>query len=178
MAGGGGAPPQAADRPERIAVAVVAHVYYEDTWPDIAGALRSLTIPFDLIVTTVAGRERLIETIGQAYPRAEIEIVENRGRDVGPFMALLERGRLDRYRYICKIHGKKSIDGGRKSLYGRDVAPPAAVRPLGGAGAARRGNRHVRARPVDRDDRSESVPIAEGRLSRGSLLVGQSPDDA
>ena len=42
--------------------AVIAHIYYEDTWSDIAGALRSLTIPFDLIVTTVAGRERLIET--------------------------------------------------------------------------------------------------------------------
>ena len=44
-------------------MAVVAHIYYEDTWPDIAGALRGLTIPFDLIVTTVAGRERLIEMI-------------------------------------------------------------------------------------------------------------------
>jgi hypothetical protein len=113
-----GTPPQAVDCPERIAVAVVAHVYYEDTWPDIAGALRNLTIPFDLIVTTVVGRDRLIETIRQAYPRAEVEVVENRGRDVGPFMALLERGRLDRYRYICKIHGKKSIDGGRKSYMG------------------------------------------------------------
>ena len=44
--------------------AVVAHIYYEDTWSDIAGALRSLTIPFDLIVTTVEGREGLIEKIG------------------------------------------------------------------------------------------------------------------
>ena len=30
---------------------------------DIAGALRGLTVPFDLIVTTVAGRERLIESV-------------------------------------------------------------------------------------------------------------------
>ena len=50
-----------ARRPRRPTVprarrsAVVAHVYYEDTWPDIAGALRGLTIPFDLIVTTVVG---------------------------------------------------------------------------------------------------------------------------
>jgi hypothetical protein len=98
--------------------AVVAHIYYEDTWSDIAGALRSLTIPFDLIVTTVEGREGLIEKIRGAYPRAEIEIVENRGRDIGPFLALLERGRLDGYRYICKIHGKKSIDAGRKTFMG------------------------------------------------------------
>ena len=69
-------------------------------------------------MTTVAGRERLIETIRQAYPHADIEVVENRGRDVGPFMALLERGRLDRYKYICKVHGKKSIDGRRKTYMG------------------------------------------------------------
>jgi lipopolysaccharide biosynthesis protein len=109
---------QATDRPASAAAAVVAHIYYEDTWPDIAGALRGLTIPFDLIVTTVAGREQLVETIRRSYPRAEIEIAENRGRDVGPFLALLERGRLDGYRYICKIHGKKSIDGGRQTYMG------------------------------------------------------------
>jgi lipopolysaccharide biosynthesis protein len=109
---------QASDRLAAVPVAVVAHIYYEDTWPDIAGALRGLTIPFDLIVTTVAGREGLIESIQRSYPRAEIEIMENRGRDIGPFLNLLERGRLDGYRYICKIHGKKSVDGGRKTYMG------------------------------------------------------------
>jgi lipopolysaccharide biosynthesis protein len=109
---------QVIDCPASAAIAVVAHIYYEDTWPDIAGALRGLTIPFDLIITTVAGRERLVETIRRSYPRAEIETVENRGRDVGPFMLLLERGRLDGYRYVCKIHGKKSMDGGRKTYMG------------------------------------------------------------
>jgi lipopolysaccharide biosynthesis protein len=99
-------------------VAIVVHVYYEDTWPDIAGALGRLTIPFDLIVTTVVGRERLIEDIRRVFPNAEVEAVENRGRDVRPFLMLLERGRLDRYKYICKIHGKKSSDGGRKSYMG------------------------------------------------------------
>jgi lipopolysaccharide biosynthesis protein len=44
--------------------------------------------------------------------------MENRGRDVRPFLDLLERGRLDRYRYVCKIHGKKSTDGGRMSYLG------------------------------------------------------------
>jgi hypothetical protein len=99
-------------------VAVVVHIYYEDTWPDVEGALERVTVPFDLIVTTTSGRERLIETIRGAYPHAQVDVMENRGRDVGPFVVLLERGRLDRYRYVCKIHGKKSIDGGRKSYMG------------------------------------------------------------
>jgi Rhamnan synthesis protein F len=99
-------------------VAVVVHIYYDDTWPDIAGALKRLSIPFDLIVTTVPGREHLIEAVRRDFPHADIETIENRGRDVRPFLALLERGRLDRYRYVCKVHGKKSTDGGRKSYMG------------------------------------------------------------
>ena len=99
-------------------LAVVAHVYYEETWRDLSGALKRLPMPFDLIVTTVPGRERLIETIRRDFPRAEIEVVENRGRDVRPFLVLLEQGRLDRYRYVCKVHGKKSNDGGRKAYVG------------------------------------------------------------
>ena len=120
-------PARAADRPAVVPVAVVAHIYYEDTWPDIAGALRGLTIPFDLIVTTVEGRERLIETIRRSYPAAEIEIMQNRGRDIGPFLTLLERGRLDGYRYICKVHGKKSDRRRPQDVCGRDVAATAVV---------------------------------------------------
>ncbi len=44
--------------------------------------------------------------------------MENRGRDVRPFLVLLEQGRPDRYRYVCKVHGKKSSDGGRKFYMG------------------------------------------------------------
>ena len=104
--------------PSRPAVAVVAHVYYEDTWPDIAGALRRVTVPFDLIVTTVPGREGLNEAIRREFPHAQIEIIENRGRDVRPFLVLLKSGRLDRYLYVCKVHGKKSTDGGRMAYMG------------------------------------------------------------
>ena len=100
------------------AAAIVAHVYYEDTWPDIAGVLKRLSIPFDLIVTTVPGRDRLLGEVARDFPHAEVIVTENRGRDVRPFLELLEAGRLDRYRYVCKIHGKKSNDGGRISYLG------------------------------------------------------------
>jgi Rhamnan synthesis protein F len=100
------------------ATAIVVHIFYEETWADIAGVLKRLTIPFDLIVTTVAGNGRLVEAIRRDFPDADIEPMENRGRDVRPFLVLLEKGRLDRYRYVCKVHGKKSSDGGRKSYMG------------------------------------------------------------
>jgi hypothetical protein len=98
--------------------AIVVHLYYEDTWPDIAGALQRLTGPFDLIVTTVPGRERLTKAVRRAFPNVVVEAMENRGRDVRPFLTLLERGRLARYRYVCKVHGKKSSDSERKSHMG------------------------------------------------------------
>jgi len=111
--------PALAERPASSpAAAIVAHVYYEDTWPDIAGVLKRLTIPFDLIVTTVPGRDRLAQAVAGDFPEAEVVVTENRGRDVRPFLELLEAGRLDRYRYVCKIHGKKSTDGGRISYLG------------------------------------------------------------
>src|SRR5271165_2120451 len=113
-----GARSRTVDHPGPNAIGIVVHIYYEDTWEDISGALGSLTVPFDLIVTTVPGRERLIDAIRRDFPLAEIEQMENRGRDVRPFLVLLERGRLDRYRYVCKVHGKKSMDGGRKSYMG------------------------------------------------------------
>ena len=127
---------QAADRAAGAPVAVVVHIYHEDTWPDIAGALRSLTTPFDLIVTTVAGRERLIELIRRSYSQAEIKVMENRGRDIGPFLTLLEQGRLDSYRYLCKVHGKKSIDGGRTTYVGEMWRRRLLFDLLGAPGAA------------------------------------------
>jgi hypothetical protein len=110
--------PVSTGRPDGNSTAVVAHIYYEETWPDIAGVLKRLTIPFELIVTTVPGRDRLIGAVRRDFPEAQIETMENRGRDVRPFLVLLESGRLDRYRCLCKIHGKKSSDGGRKSYLG------------------------------------------------------------
>lgn len=49
---------------------------------------------------------------------ADVVITENRGRDIGPFLWLLESGRLDRYTVVCKLHGKRSKDGPRHQFSG------------------------------------------------------------
>jgi len=112
------APPEGDSHRGGKRAAIVAHVFYEDTWPDIAGVLKRVTIPYDLIVTTVPGRGSLVQKVRRSFPHAAVEIMENRGRDVRPFLVLLESGRLDRYPFVCKIHGKKSSDGDRKSFLG------------------------------------------------------------
>ena len=98
--------------------AIVLHLYYPDLWPEISAVLRSLPLAFDLIVTTVAGREALIDDIRADFPEATVRIVENRGRDVRPFLLLLEEGALDAYDCVCKIHGKKSLHGLKRNPYG------------------------------------------------------------
>ena len=109
-----GAPLGAAD----AKVAIVLHLYYRDLWPELSAALSSLPLAFDLIVTTVAGRETLIDEIRADFPQATIRVVENRGRDIRPFLLLLEEGALDAYDCVCKIHGKKSLHGLNRNPYG------------------------------------------------------------
>ena len=126
------------------AAAIVVHVYYEDTWPDIAGVLSRLGVPFDLIVTTVPGRERLVETVKRDFPDADVIVSENRGRDVRPFLELLETGRLDRYRYVCKI-SRQEIERRRAHVVsGRPLATAIAVRPPGRPRHRRDDHAHVR----------------------------------
>lgn len=104
------------DGPPRVAI--VAHIYYPDVWPEIASILRKIDALFDLIITTTQDREALSAEIRAEFPQADIRVFENRGRDVRPFICLLEEGRLDQYAFVCKIHGKKSVDGGRAALLG------------------------------------------------------------
>lgn len=91
--------------------AVVAHVYYPDVWPEFAATLAGLDIPYDLFVTlTYRGDETevLMEEIRAQFPAAVLVPVGNRGRDILPFMTLVNAGALDGYEAVCKLHTKKS----------------------------------------------------------------------
>lgn len=101
-----------------VLIAIVVHMYYRDVWPQVAAVLRKVAQPFDLIVTTTPGNSDLAADIRKDFPKADIHVFSNRGRDVRPFLMLLEDGYLDRYKYVCKIHGKKSNDHGRDGILG------------------------------------------------------------
>ncbi len=90
-------------------IAIVFHLYYSETWPEMAEVLRHIPYEFDLFVTTVPERSELAAQIQQEFPAAKVRIVENCGRDVRPFLLLLEEGALAPYGIVCKIHGKRSI---------------------------------------------------------------------
>jgi lipopolysaccharide biosynthesis protein len=91
--------------------AVVAHVYYPDLWPEFAERFRRLDIDHDIYVTLTwrgAETEALADEIRADFPTAVVVPVENRGRDILPFLTLVNAGALDGYEAVCKIHTKKS----------------------------------------------------------------------
>lgn len=100
------------DPARRIArFAVVAHIYYPDLWPEFAETLAGLGIDYDLYVTlTYRGEEtdELAEEIRAQFPNAVVVPITNRGRDILPFLTLVNAGALDGYQAVCKIHTKKS----------------------------------------------------------------------
>lgn len=99
----------------RPPVLVVAHVHYPELWGDIEDRLVRIPVAYDLAVTVTAGNaEAVIPSIRRRHPTAQVVVCENRGRDWGPFVELVNTGACAGYEAIAKVHTKKSehrIDG-------------------------------------------------------------------
>jgi lipopolysaccharide biosynthesis protein len=88
--------------------AVILHLFFEELWPEIKQHLSSLNaVGFDLYVTVTSVITGL--KVKQDFPEAYIQLVENRGRDILPFIKMLALVEPLGYAAICKIHSKKSI---------------------------------------------------------------------
>ena len=74
--------------------------------------VRNIPVPFRLFVTLSAPEQEddaaLAARVRSCFPDSVVQICENRGRDIGPFLSLLRDGSLDACDLICKIHGKKA----------------------------------------------------------------------
>ncbi len=87
---------------------MVGHIYYIDLIPEIIECRDTihrdvplhLTVPFDRVVQARQATE--------GHPGIVIHPCENRGRDVAPFMALLNAGVFDGYDAVLKLHTKRS----------------------------------------------------------------------
>jgi len=91
-------------------IAVVLHLYYPELWPEFREALGAIPEPFDLFVTLTQGYSDQAESwIRGDYSWAEFITLENRGRDIFPFITLVNSGVLFRYGLICKLHSKRSV---------------------------------------------------------------------
>jgi lipopolysaccharide biosynthesis protein/ubiquinone/menaquinone biosynthesis C-methylase UbiE/outer membrane murein-binding lipoprotein Lpp len=104
-------------------IALIVHLHYEDTWPDLRDAMKRIQGRKPDIFATVTSL-RLARLIEADFPEAVIELVDNRGRDIRPFLLMLEQTRRFGYKAVAKIHGKASVyreDGAKLRLAALDV---------------------------------------------------------
>ncbi len=102
------------NRSSETKIAVVVHLFYEESWDVIQKNLKNLNKPFDLFISIPSRTFKVIDKIQKDYPLVYIYETPNRGRDVLPFIKILPVIREKGYLYILKIHSKKSthrIDG-------------------------------------------------------------------
>jgi lipopolysaccharide biosynthesis protein len=121
---------------EMRGIAVVVHVFYPELWPELAAYLENIPDAFDLYVSTVASHaDEVTAAVAGGYPQARVVVRPNRGRDMGPFLYLLQEFGLERYPLICKLHTKKSPhrndgDAWRNDLYARLMGSRDTVRNI------------------------------------------------
>ena len=102
--------------------AVILHLFYVELWEEIAGYLENMAGDFDLFVSIPQGSTFQREEITAKFPRAFVYECPNRGRDIAPFLKIFSEIEPLHYKYICKIHTKKSVHRGdgatwRNELY-------------------------------------------------------------
>jgi glycosyltransferase involved in cell wall biosynthesis len=93
---------------KRYDTGVILHLYYPDMWNDMLPYLLNLGKQFDLFVTIPYDVDISENTIKENFPNAQIYHCENRGRDIAPFLVVFSAIAKLGYKYICKIHTKKS----------------------------------------------------------------------
>lgn len=97
-----------------VRAAVVAHLFYLDLLPEIMDCWAMLPEGAVLHLTVPADRAEQAYRLVQCNSDVVIHVCENRGRDIAPFIALLNAGVFDAYDAVLKLHTKRSphlLDG-------------------------------------------------------------------
>jgi lipopolysaccharide biosynthesis protein len=96
-----------------LPIAVFVHVYYIDVWNQLAALLAErMPVPFRLILTTSLPAETLVLPQTPMLVDASVLVMENRGRDIRPFLAAFQQ--TSGYSVGLKLHTKRSehrLDG-------------------------------------------------------------------
>jgi len=105
-----------------LKIAVVIHAFYIDVLEDIISSIDHISPKPDLFISVSKDADvREIESFlkDKGYMNFRIQPVQNRGRDVAPFLVEFSED-LKAYDVCCKIHGKKSLYGGSEQTNWRN----------------------------------------------------------
>ena len=88
--------------------AVLIHLYYQDMWPYFSDKINYLMQQGLDLVVILPTKDLISKDILLDYPNAFIISVPNQGRDVLPFLKIAKVLLNAKYKYILKLHSKKS----------------------------------------------------------------------
>ena len=121
-----------------LRIAIHGHFHYTESFGPFLDALEVNSHPIDLLLTTttVSAAETLRAMTAERFSggQVQVEVGLNAGRDIGPFLALLQE-RLEGYDVVGHIHGKRSAhardpsfgDRWRQFLWQHLLGPAAPV---------------------------------------------------
>ena len=91
-------------------LAVVVHLFYPEMWDTFRKELSKINVEFDMYVSIPSQHSDIdLGKISKFHNKTNIIPVPNRGRDVLPFITIMNRVRkLNKYKYVLKVHTKKS----------------------------------------------------------------------
>ena len=94
----------------------IVHAFYPEFWPELAGCIRNIDVPFDLVVTYVDETNGIPEMVLRDFPQARLLLCENRGFDIWPFLKALQEVDLSSYSILVKLHTKRDVKRGGRPL--------------------------------------------------------------
>lgn len=100
--------------PTGVRVALHLHVYYPDLLPDILAELKGNRIKPDLFISVpndnVRGEVQALLSQEYSTWKVNLQIVPNRGRDLGPFLTTFSSTFTQDYDLVGHLHTKKTVD--------------------------------------------------------------------
>ncbi|MEY2169652.1 MULTISPECIES: glycoside hydrolase family 99-like domain-containing protein [unclassified Rhodanobacter] len=156
---------QPAPAPDHRPCAVL-HVWYPELLDELVAALHASGLDWRIVITTAPERERAVrERIARLGIDAEVEVFENRGRDILPFLHVANRLLDEGVTTVLKLHGKRSThrqDGDiwRRELLEKLLAPERATRIA----------------TAFRDEATQGLVHAEGHRQPLSEYIGANKD--
>lgn len=105
---------------DKIAVAI--HAFYPDILEYIVRKFEEIPLNFKYYITTSKENEGLVSSLlSSAWRVYSLKVVENKGRDILPFLGTCNQIRLDGFEFVLKLHTKKSPQFRGRNEWGRDV---------------------------------------------------------
>ena len=99
------------DCPDKPVIALQVHAFFMDVLGEIVDILNSIPYPFDCYISTDTEEKRkeIVEQLEREcnIHYLQVDVMDNRGRDVGPFLQQMEPV-IKNYKYIAHFHTKKS----------------------------------------------------------------------